>query len=416
MRIHPYLDLLRRNPAFARLYAAELVSFGGDWFATVALLGLALQLTGSSAIASFVLVLQVGPFFLASPLAGVLADRLDRRRLMVTADVARAVIALGFLLARDPATLWIALLAAGGVSGLSAFFEPTSSAALPNLVDEADLPTANVLIGSAWGTMLAIGAAMGGIIAATMGRDAAFVLDAASFAISAWLIVGIRRSFGGASADTDTRATRVGFRSALVETWALARGSRRISALLLAKATFGVGSGAIFLLALFGSSVFGGGDIGIGILFAARGLGALIGPFLARAVVSLDDPGTFLGIGASFVVFVSAYLLLPLAPGIAVAAVLVFAGHLGGGAQWMLSSLGLQRAVPDAIRGRVFSVDYALVTLAVAVSTLLAGAVASAAGPTVALYALMIPAACAALAWLIWTRSMRRADRATLPE
>ena len=414
MRLRPYLDLLRRNPAFARLYLAQLVSFGGDWFATVALLGLALQLTGSSEVASFVLVLQVGPFFLVSPLAGVLADRLDRRRLMVAADLSRAVIALGFLVARDPTTLWVALAATAGVSALSAFFEPTSSAALPNLVDEDDLPTANVLIGSAWGTMLAVGAALGGIVAATLGRDAAFVLDAASFAVSASLIVGIRRSFGGASG-APSSAPRTGFRAAFVETWRLARGSRRISALLLAKTTFGVGAGAIFLLAVFGSKVFGAGDVGIGILFAARGLGALFGPFLARAVISLDERGTFIGIGLSYCVFVSAYLLLPLAPGIAIAAALVFAGHLGGGAQWMLSSLGLQRAVSDDIRGRVFSADYALVTLVVAISTLIAGVVAAAAGPSTALYTLMVPAAVAALAWLLWTRPLRRADGATLP-
>ncbi|MGH2408697.1 MAG: MFS transporter, partial [Candidatus Limnocylindrales bacterium] len=287
-------------------------------------------------------------------------------------------------------------------------------AALPNLVDDEDLPLANVLIGSAWGTMLAVGAALGGIVAAALGRDAAFVLDAASFAVSASLIVGIRRSFGGAAGATDG-APRAGFRASFVETWTLARGSRRISALLLAKTTFGVGAGAIFLLAVFGSTVFKAGDVGIGVLFAARGFGALLGPFLARAVVRLDERGTFVGIGLSYGVFVGAYLLLPLAPGIAIAAVLVFVGHLGGGAQWMLSSLGLQRAVPDVIRGRVFSADYALVELVVAVSTLIAGAVAAAAGPGTALYTLMIPAAFAALAWLIWTRPLRRADSATLP-
>ncbi|MDQ2674387.1 MAG: MFS transporter, partial [Chloroflexota bacterium] len=89
MRSSPYLSLLRRNPDFARLYAAQLASFAGDWFATVALLGLALQLTGSSAIASLVLVLQTGGFAAASPLAGMLADRLDRRRLIIGADLAR---------------------------------------------------------------------------------------------------------------------------------------------------------------------------------------------------------------------------------------------------------------------------------------------------------------------------------------
>ncbi|HEY8921816.1 MAG TPA: MFS transporter, partial [Candidatus Limnocylindria bacterium] len=201
MRLRPYLTLLRDNPAFTRLFAAQLISFAGDWFATVALLGLALQLTGSPAVASLLLVVQTGAFALASPIAGVLADRYDRRRLMVIADVARVPVALAFLLARDPDTLWIAFAAVALLSLGAAIFEPTSSASLPNLVEEGELAEANVLIGSAWGTMLAVGAALGGLVAATLGRDVAFAVNAASFGASALLIVGIRRSFRAARED-----------------------------------------------------------------------------------------------------------------------------------------------------------------------------------------------------------------------
>lgn len=421
MRLRPYVLLLRGNRSFTRLYIAQLISFGGDWFATVALLGLALELTGSAALASLVLVLQSAPFFFASPIAGVLADRLDRRRLMVTADVLRAGAALTFLLVRDPSMLWIALLATAAISALSAFFEPTSSAALPNLVDEADLPVANVLLGSAWGTMLACGAALGGLVAVAFGRDAAFLMDALSFAVSAALIVGIRRSFGGASTparsapDAYPESTD-GVMAAIAEALALARRSRRIAAFLLAKSTFGVGSGVILLLAVFGSSIFQAGDVGIGILFAARGLGALLGPFLARAAFGFDDRGLIVGIGVAFFLFLGSYLLLPLAPGLAVAAGLVFVAHVGGGAQWTLSTTGLQRATPDAVRGRIFSVDYGLVTLVATISIIVAGAVTSTLGPAAAIYALAIPAALASSVWVIWTRPLRRRDGGTLPE
>ena len=428
MRIRPYLLLLRRNPSFTRLYAAQLISFGGDWFATVALLGLALELTGSAALASLVLVLQSAPFFLASPIAGVLADRLDRRRLMVMADVLRACAALAFLLVRDPSMLWIALLATAAISALSAFFEPTSSAALPNLVDEDDLPVANVLLGSAWGTMLAVGAAMGGLVAVAFGRDAAYLLDAVSFALSAALIVGIRRSFGGASAPpmdvaqgdepSDARggSQPPGVVAAMAEALALARHSRSMAAFLLAKSTFGVGTGVILMLAVFGATVYGAGDVGIGVLFAARGLGALLGPFIARAVFGFDERGLVVGIGVALFLFLGAYLLLPLAPGLAVAAGLVFVAHIGGGAQWTLSTTGLQRATPDAVRGRIFSVDYGLVTLIATLSTIVAGVITGNLGPAAAIYALAVPAAIAAVAWVIWTRPLRRRNGATLPE
>ena len=427
MRIRPYLLLLRRNRSFTRLYAAQLISFGGDWFATVALLGLALELTGSAALASLVLVLQSAPFFLASPFAGVLADRVDRRRLMVAADLLRAVAALTFLLVRDPSMLWIALLATAAISALSAFFEPTSSAALPNLVDEEDLPVANVLLGSA-----------GARCSRSARPSAAWSRspwDATPPSCSTPSASPSRRPSSWASGDPSAahrhargrpmRAARprpphlapsLGIVAAMREALELARRSHSVAAFLLAKTTFGVGTGVILLLAVFGATVYQAGDVGIGVLFAARGLGALLGPFVARAAFGFDQRGLVIGIGVAFFLFLGGYLLLPLAPGLAVAAGLVFVAHIGGGAQWTLSTTGLQRATPDAVRGRIFSVDYGLVTFVAAVSTIVAGAVTTSLGPAAAIYALAIPSAIAATVWVVWTRPLRRRNGATLPE
>ncbi len=405
MRLRPYLTLLRGNPAFSRLFAAQLISFAGDWFATVALLGLALELTGSPAVASLLLVVQTGAFALASPIAGVLADRYDRRRLMVVADLARVPVALAFLLARDPGTLWIAFAAAAFLSLGAAVFEPTSSASLPNLVEESELPEANVLIGAAWGTMLAVGAALGGLVAATLGRDVAFAVNAASFAASAMLIVGIRRSFRAARpAGEVTHRGFSGVGESIRVVLRFARGNRTLAALLLSKTTFGVGTGVILMLAVFGRDVFKAGDAGIGILFAARGLGALIGPFLVRSIVGVSERGLVAGIAASFGIFALSYGLLPLAPILPLAALAVFAGHLGGGAQWTLSSYGLQRAAPDAIRGRVFSFDYGLVTLTITLSTLIAGFLAERFSPATTTWTLVGLAATAAIGWIAFAR------------
>jgi MFS family permease len=411
MRLRPYLTLLRGNAAFTRLFTAQLISFAGDWFATVALLGLALQVTGSATIAALVLVVQTGAFALASPLAGVLADRYDRRRLMVAADLSRVPVALAFLLARDAGSLWIAFVAVGLLALGAAIFEPTSSASLPNLVEEDQLVEANVLIGSAWGTMLAVGAALGGLVAATLGRDVAFVLNAASFAASAGLIVGIRRPFRRVDQNGGTATPEAGG-SGVTESIRLvvrfARGNRTLAALLLSKTTFGVGTGVIVMLAVFGRDVFHAGDAGIGLLFAARGLGALIGPFLVRSVVGASDRGLIAGIAASFGIFAVGYGLMPLAPTLPLAALAVFGGHLGGGAQWTLSTYGLQRAAPDAIRGRVFSLDYGLVTLVITLSTLLAGFLGERFLPSVAVWTMVGLAALAAVAWISFARPIWR--------
>ena len=404
MRVAAYVALLRENPAFARLYGAQLVTFAGEWFATVALLGLVLELSGSAAVASLVLVLQTGGFAAFAPLAGILADRLDRRRLLVAANLARAPLPLAFLLVGDADALWLAFAVIASLAAGAAMFEPTSSASLPNLVDPRRLPEANVLIGSAWGTMLAVGAALGGVVAATLGREAVFIVNAVAFAGSAWLIAGIRRPLQ--QPREDPHADHPGFGESITTAIAFARSRRLVGAFLLSKTTFGFGTGIVALLAVFGAEVFDGGDAGIGILFAARGLGALAGPFIARAIFGTGDRGLLIGIGTSLVLLAVSYGVFPLAPAIWLAAILVFMAHCGGGAQWTLSTLGLQRATPDGLRGRVFSFDYTLVTLTIALSTLAAGFLADAFSPHLAVWAMVGLIVLAGSVWAVFARPL----------
>jgi hypothetical protein len=185
-----------------------------------------------------------------------------------------------------------------------------------------------------------------------------------------------------------------------------------VTSFLLSKTTFGVGTGVIALLAVFGTDVFRAGDAGIGLLFAARGLGALIGPFVARAVFGTADRGLLLGITASLVTLILAYALFPLAPSLWLAAVLVFVAHCGGGGQWTLSTLGLQRATPDAMRGRLFSLDFGLVTLTIAASTILAGQLADAVAPSVAVWVMVALITLAGAGWVALSRpAWRHASR-----
>jgi MFS family permease len=413
-RLGPYIRLLRGNSAFRRLYVAQLISFAGDWFATVALLGLILELTDSPTTASLVLVIQTGVFAVASPVAGVLADRLDRKKLMVFADFGRVPVALALIFATTADTLWICFVALALMALGASIFEPTSSASMPNLVDEDELGDANVLMGSAWGVMLAVGAAIGGLVAATLGRDAAFVINAASFGLSGLLIVGIKRPFqkpaalsmdGSDGAHHDHGSSPLAAIRVVIH---FASRSRLLAALLVSKTIFGVGTGVILMFAVFGREVFHEGDVGIGLLYAARGLGALLGPFIARSVMGTESRGIIRGILGSVIVVGVSYAVFPLSPSIWIAALIVFFAHLGGGAQWFLSTFGLQRAAPDEIRGRVFSFDYGLVTLSVAASTIISGYLAETFSPQIAVWAMVSLIAVAAVAWFFFTRPLLR--------
>jgi len=189
------VTLLRRNRNFRRLYLASVISLGGDWFLLIALFGLMLDLTGQAIAVAFTIAAQDLTYFLASPFAGVLADRMDRRRLMITCDLARAVLVLGFLLVRTEDLAWLVYVLLAATAVFAAAFEPASMAAMPNLVDERDLSVANALSGSLWGTMLAVGGALGGVVAGVFGSDVAIVVDSASFVLSALLILVIHATF-----------------------------------------------------------------------------------------------------------------------------------------------------------------------------------------------------------------------------
>ena len=398
------MSLLKRNRDFRRLFFASVISLGGDWFLFVAITSLIVETTGRAIDVGLAIVAQELAFFVASPPAGVLVDRLDRRKLMIVCDLARVGVCASFLLV-GPDAIWVAYPLLALLSIFGAPFDPAFSAATPNIVAPRDLPIANALSGSLWGTMLAVGAGLGGIVATVFGRDTAFVVDAVSFGVSALLLWGIRRPFSEERAPGHEHPTML---DATIEVLQYARRDHRVLALIGVKAGFGLAAGVLALLPVFGADVFDRGEIGVGALMAARGVGALVGPFLGHRISGEGHRRLFGAIGIALAVFGASYMALGLAPTLWIAAAVIFLAHLGGGAQWVLSTFGLQVLVPDHIRGRVFAVDFAMITLSLAVSSLIASAIADSAGPRTAALLVGAMAVIWAIVWTWLTRSIRR--------
>src|SRR5690349_9934 len=162
--VPPTLSVLTRNRDFRRLFAAELVVFGADWFVMVPLLVLLPKLTGHGFWGGLVLAVDTGINALLLPYTGTVADRLDRRKILIAANLASLAGVLVLFAVRSAATAPLALVAIGVMAVAKAFYQPASSAALPNVVDAADLPAANAIAGSAWGTMTVLGASLGGVV------------------------------------------------------------------------------------------------------------------------------------------------------------------------------------------------------------------------------------------------------------
>ncbi len=398
------LSLLRRNRDFRALFLASVISLGGDWFLWVAINGLIYEATGKAIYVGLAILAQEFAFFLASPIGGMLADRVDRRKLMIVCDLARAVICLAFLLV-GPDTLWLAYVLLPLLASFAAPFDPALSAATPNVVDTGDLPVANALNGSLWGTMLAVGAGLGGIVSEAFGADTAFLVNAASFLVSAALLSSIRRRFSESRAKATEHPGAI---EATRETWRFARRDHRVLSLLAVKFGFGAAAGLLALIPVMALNVFESGKVGFGILMAARGVGALIGPFLGHRIAGPGHRRLFPAIGLSLAVFGLGYMALGAAPSLAIAAVTICVAHLGGGSQWMLSTYGLQVLVPDHIRGRIFGFDYMLITLSLSVSAVIASAVADRIGAPITVQILGGVALIWALVWFVLSRGVRR--------
>jgi MFS family permease len=399
------VTLLRRNRNFRRLYLASVISLGGDWFLLIALFGLMLDLTGQAIAVAFTIAAQDLTYFLASPFAGVLADRVDRRRLMIACDLARAVLVLGFLVVRTEDLAWLVYVLLAATAVFAAAFEPASMAAMPNLVDERDLSVANALSGSLWGTMLAVGGALGG---GGCGGVRVRRRDRRG--------LGLVRAVGAADpgdprtfAEDRAVEERPSLRQDTVETVRYARKDHRVLALLAVKFGWGVAGGVLVLLPILALGRFHAGEIGLGLLMAARGVGALIGPFLGRSLAGPQDRRLFGAIGGALATFGVGYVLLGLAPALVFAMGAVLVAHIGGGAQWTLSSYGLQRVVPDRIRGRIFAVDGMLVTLTFGLSAILTGWLADVFTAETTALAMGGVALVWAIVWTLLTGDVRRA-------
>jgi MFS family permease len=374
--LSPYLALLRTNRNFRLLYIGQTISQLGDWFNTVAVYALLLDLTGRATSVAWMLIVQMLPIALVGPVAGVVVDRLNRRRIMMTADVVRGCLIFGLLLVRRADQIWIAYVVTALTVAAQAFFEPARTATIPNVTSADELLPANALSSATWSAMLAIGASLGGLVSAVFGRNLAFVINALSFFASA-LFIALTRYDATPAARPRLRGLMelTGLRD-LVDGVRYIRRHSHVASLMLVKAGWGSGAGILLLLTIFGQRVFpvGTGSAGgIGVLYGARGIGAALGPIMLRWILGQRPAALRRTIGPAYFIVGFFYIALAGAPILPLAALCVLFGHFGGSILWVFSTVLLQMEVPDEFRGRVFAAELALVTLTSSISSYLTG-------------------------------------------
>ena len=372
-----YVGLLRHNKAFRRLWYGQVVSQLGDWFDSIALFTLLLRLTGSGQAVGALMVAQFLPATVAGLFAGVIVDRLPRKLVMIVSNLGCAVLVLLFLLVRDGSQIWIIYLVTVFKMALVAFFDPARTAITPNVTRREELIVANAISGATWSVMLALGAALGGFVAGVLGTDAAFIIDSASFVLSAlfiWTVPVHETHLSERQSASRLQEFREGF--------AFVFHHADIVLYALTKSLWSLGGGVLLLLTLFGRQIFPlgvDGALSIGLLYAARGVGAGIGPLLARRWGGDGERFLRRAIGPSIILTGIGYTVVSGSPSLLLACLGVMLAHVGGSIQWVFSTSLLQMNVPNRLQGRVFAVEGALLTLTTALSSYTTG-VASDAG------------------------------------
>src|SRR5262249_20649611 len=270
---------------------------------------------------------------------------------------------------------------------------------------------------ASWSITLAMGAALGGIVTDAFGRNTAFVIDSLSFFVSAAFIWSIRARL---SVDQPAREKSLTFADAtgftdFIDGARYLKSNPRVIALLLVKTGWGLGGGVLLLLTVYGKQIFPIGRDGatsIGWLYAARGLGALIGPMIAGLITSGSPRTMRQAISVAFFVSAAFYLMFAQAPVLAVALICVIGAHSGGSIQWVFSTTLLQMTVPNRFLGRVFALEMALLTLTMSLSTYLTGLGVDhpALGARRMAMALGLAFTVPGVAWLMLQRKLDRGD------
>ncbi len=360
-----YIQLIRQNRNFRNLWLGQVVSLMGDWFNLIASAALIALLTGSGLAVGGLVVVRMLSQFVMGPIGGLLADRYNRKSLLILSDLLRAIVVPGFLLVDGPEDVWFLYVLTAIQLGLSGIFNPTKDAILPDITKPVELGTANALNATTWSTMLALGAALGGLVAGEWGLRPAFVIDSISFLFSAVLIQRV--------AYVSTLPPRqpmkiAGVFKAYTAGFDYLRKHADIFLIAVQKSAMALAVSSAYQIIQVEIStehfVMGdGGSTSLGLLYAAVGVGTGVSPIVARRFTG-DNVGRLrVAILWGYVITAVGLLIAATMASFNIVLFATFLRGFGVAIVWVFSTTLLLQKLPNEVRGRVFGTEYALFTL-----------------------------------------------------
>ncbi len=412
-----YLNLIRSNKNFRYLWTGQIVSLLGDWFNLVASATLVAKLTESgTAIGGLFMVRMLAPF-IVSPVAGVIVDRINRKYVLIISDIIRGIVVLGFLLVKNPHDVWLLYLLTFIQFSISGFFFPSRNAILPDIVPEKQLGTANALSSATWSVMLAVGSAIGGIIAGYIGIYSAFILDSVTFLISAILILQI--NYVPPNNNTSSQLSLYSYLNEYIDgiRYLLKHSDIFVIAIQKALIAFFSFGGFRVIQVKIAEKIFTigeGGSTSFGIMLALSGIGTGIGPIVARHFTKDKPYRLKTSITLGYLMIIAGTLVVVPLRNLTSVLIGIFLTSFGGGIIWVFSTQLLFQILPPNYRGRIFSTEFALFTLMTAIGAGIVGmALDTSISMNEVIFWMGVLGLIPTLFWTLWFLLLKKTDNET---
>ncbi|MBO6536804.1 MAG: MFS transporter [Balneolaceae bacterium] len=371
--ISPYIQLLKNNTNYRRLWAAQAISNFGDWFGLLALYALIAKYSDSEFLLGLIIVVKMLSLAAFSPLAGFITDRFNRRMLMLLCDGLRALAVLGILFVQSESMLWLAYVLTSVQMMISAVFEPAKTSSIPNVTSKEELVNANIISTATWSIIFTSGMAFGGFATEWLGIEMVLILDAFTYIVSGYFIYHAVIPQQEMSAEEKEKNRNPW--NGIVDGAKYLIGNPHILRPSIAKGTSSAFlGGLVYMLIIVSEEILMMGSIGLGLLYAARGMGTGIGPIIGRRLVSEEKDWIKL-MGAAIGLAGIMYMIVGLTNIIWVMILFVLLAHAASGANWVTSTVLLQKRTIDTFRGRVFSTEWLLFTIMNSISVMIASLV-----------------------------------------
>ncbi|MDM5227790.1 MFS transporter [Cytobacillus sp. NJ13] len=354
----------KQEKNYQKLFWAGVINGIGNRFTQVALLALLYHVTGSGVAIGLLFAIRMAPFFFIAPLGGMLADRFSKKAILVTVDLLRVPAVLGLLFVREAGDLWIVYASALLISMGEAIYSPARMSAIPALVKSDRLIYVNAIEQIMIGAVLIIGSSTGGILAYFLGNNAAFMINGLTFLLSAYLI---SRMVFPAVSEENRKKTET---SGSVSPARLILGSSALIAFFIMMLTMPLANGIDnILVSIYGLEVFNMGELGVGFMYGALGIGLILSSFFSHIIKK--------GLLLLAIIFIAlegtGHILLSLAPSFYSALFTVVLITLAGGLGNICLDTVMMKFIPRSKQGTFFGLMQMVSNLSLAISMGTAG-------------------------------------------